>query len=207
MAVEVGNAPVIMQLKFQQSFSFIFQEVPQIQFNSRVPHLPVVCRGVVVGVPVNCSDISSSSTSAWTNCAENRRVFCTFLRNAWLTMDTCSATAPWCSRTFCPHFLRERGYSDPEVHSRPALLVSSFYAEWRGVHIRCFGFFPWFTWKSGHYFFEPRTWQSLARCLCIAVEKFLSCVRLKGWRGRREFRLLNDLPSTGLWTGVAFRVV
>ena len=73
-AVEVGHAPVIMQLKFQQSFSFMFLDVPQILFMIRARDIPVVCRGMVVGVPVNCSNSSSSSTSASANCAEKRRV-------------------------------------------------------------------------------------------------------------------------------------
>ena len=34
---------VIMQLQFQQSFLFMFLEVPQIQFNYRVPDVPVAC--------------------------------------------------------------------------------------------------------------------------------------------------------------------
>ena len=42
--------PVIMQLEFQQSFLFIFLDLPQIQVNSGVPHISVVCRGMVVGV-------------------------------------------------------------------------------------------------------------------------------------------------------------
>ena len=68
-AVEVGQAPVIMQLEL-----FMFLDVPQIQFNYGMPHIPVVCRGVV-DVHVNCSDKSSSSPSAWANSKENRRVF------------------------------------------------------------------------------------------------------------------------------------
>ena len=64
--------------------------MPQIQFKNRVPDIPVVCRdeyaqcktvqytvetsqlqGIVVDVPVNCSDSSSSSLLAWSNCAED----------------------------------------------------------------------------------------------------------------------------------------
>ena len=71
----VVDALVIMQPEFQQSFLFLFLEVPQIQFKNRVLEIPVVCRdeytqgktaqntvqtsqvqGMVVGVPVKCSD-------------------------------------------------------------------------------------------------------------------------------------------------------
>ena len=83
-------ALVIMQPEVQQSVLFFSLEVPQIQFKNRVPDIPVVCRdeyaqcktvrntvetsqvqGMVVGVPVNCSDSSSSSPSAWSNCAQD----------------------------------------------------------------------------------------------------------------------------------------
>ena len=42
VAVVVVDAPVIMQLEFQQSFLFMFLEVPQIQFKMKVPDIPVV---------------------------------------------------------------------------------------------------------------------------------------------------------------------
>ena len=58
--VEVGYAPMIMQLKFQQSFSSMFLDVLQTMFMIRVPDNPVVCRSLVVGVPVYCSDSSRS---------------------------------------------------------------------------------------------------------------------------------------------------
>ena len=99
MSVEVGYAPVFVQLEFQQSFLFVFLDVPEIRFNFRVPHIPVVCRGVVVDVPVNCSDSSSSSPSAWANCAENSRVFtgavCTFLRGAWFDSGYMFCDSSW----------------------------------------------------------------------------------------------------------------
>ena len=42
MAVVLVDAPVIMQPKFEQSFLFMFLEVPQIQFKIKVPDIPVV---------------------------------------------------------------------------------------------------------------------------------------------------------------------
>ena len=75
-----------MQLEFQQSFLFMFfWTCLRFSFNSRVPHISVVCRGVVVGVPVNCSDSSSSSPSGRTEqkTVEFSQVqFGTFHRNA-----------------------------------------------------------------------------------------------------------------------------
>ena len=44
VAVVVVDATVIMQPKFEQSFLFMFLEVPQIQFKIEVPDIPVVCR-------------------------------------------------------------------------------------------------------------------------------------------------------------------
>ena len=41
-------------------------------------------------------------------------------------------------------------FSVSEVDSRPALLVSPFYTEWRRVHSRCFGCFPWWLSLSLH---------------------------------------------------------
>ena len=37
------DVPVIMQPEFQQSFLFVFLEMPQIQFMIKVPDIPVVC--------------------------------------------------------------------------------------------------------------------------------------------------------------------
>ena len=110
VAVEVGHALVIMQVEFQQSVLFMFLDALQIQFNSRVPHIPVVCRGVVVGVLVNCR--SSSSPSAWANCAENRRVFTGAfwyfsshrLFRQWTHV---LRQPPGCSWTYSTHFPRE----------------------------------------------------------------------------------------------------
>ena len=42
-AVVVKAVAVIMQLEFQQSFLFMSLEVHQIQFNFRVPDVPVAC--------------------------------------------------------------------------------------------------------------------------------------------------------------------
>ena len=50
------------------------------------------------------------------------------------TVDACSASAPGCFWTVCPHFLCE-GYSGLEVDSSPALPRS---ADWRSVQRRCF---------------------------------------------------------------------
>ena len=61
-------------------------------------------------------------------------------------------------------------FSGSEVDARPALLVSSFYTEWTvdaSVASRV----------GSHGNLDTssrRTWQSLARCLCIAVEKFFT---------------------------------
>ena len=50
--VVVAAAPVLMQLEFQQSFLFMILEVPQIQFNLRVPDVPVACRACTVDASV-----------------------------------------------------------------------------------------------------------------------------------------------------------
>ena len=58
----VVDAPVIMQLKLLQSLLFMLLVVPQIQFNFRVPDVPVVCTHLTgaghggIDVPVNRSD-------------------------------------------------------------------------------------------------------------------------------------------------------
>ena len=75
------------------------------------------------------------------------------------TVNTCTAFA--------------RVFSGPEVDSRPALLGSSFLqnGEARTVDASVGS-------RAGSYgnldttFTSLRTWQSLARCLCIAVEFF-----------------------------------
>ena len=81
MTVEVGYALVIMQLDFLQSFLFMFLDVPQIQFNYRMPHIPVVCRGV------------------GRRSAENRRVFTgaigAFLRYAWFDSGYMFCASSW----------------------------------------------------------------------------------------------------------------
>ena len=39
-------------------------------------------------------------------------------------------------------------------------------------------FFPWwFAWKSGHYFYVPRSWQSLGCCFSLQLRSFSPCVR------------------------------
>ena len=128
VAVMVGCAPVITQLEFQQSFLFMFLEVPQIQFNFRVPDIPVVRRdgyaqrqteqntsqvqGMVVG-----SDSSSSSPSAWANCAENPSSLVWSLLAQRLVRQCIHVLRQLrgASGRTSPHFLREGGNSDPLV--------------------------------------------------------------------------------------------
>ena len=134
----------------------------------------------VVDVPVPCSDVQKTSRGALGS-----------------TVNTCTASVSW--GFFRKNFFCVMVFSGSEVDSRPALLVSSFYAERRGAHSRSFGCFPCrFTWKFGHCFTSPRTWRSLARCLYIAVEKFCTLCQTRVVLGSPGVSLPGDLASISL---------
>ena len=110
------------------------------------------------------------------------RCSCTFLRNVWLTVDTCSATAPWCSWTFCLHYLCE---GDVGILKSILALLS-----WcLRVHSRCFGSFPWWvTWTLGHYFNEP-SHLAVTRSLSLhCCSKVFSCIRHRRNKDHWDFR-------------------
>ena len=93
-------------------------------------------------------------------------------RNAWFTVGTCYASAPGVWTVF---FVKLDSY--PEVDSRPALLEPRSLekcAQFRFFLLSCY------TWKSGHYFHEPRVF-------CSLCSLFQFCVR-------RVFLLPGDPP-------------
>ena len=123
--VVVASAPVIMQ----QSFLFIFLEVPQIQFNSECR----TCMQSVHGYGRRSCELCRKSHSF-----HRRSSGVLFVRNAWVDSGYMLCNGSRVLLDVLTHCLREGGNSDPEVDFVLLSGVEAVHAS-RWLHVEILG--------------------------------------------------------------------